>query len=258
MIKRSSPVYQMLEINSKDLIILRDEYQRKQNEARIAKIVADFDERIANEPKVSWRDGHYYVFDGQHTIAARKILNDGKDLPILCKVYFNLTELDESLLFAKQTGVSSKPTAGERMRAWLYGEDKEAILFRDVTESTGLVLELGGVRCKNHLVCISTALHEFRHAGKQLYKEALRIIVEAWDGNPESLCMEIIKGVVGFVKLYYKEYNRRRLVSRLHNVDPREIRKSVKRDFVLAGSKRYIDPIYRIYNGSGSILPLRF
>ena len=54
-------------------------------------------------------------------------MNDGKDLPILCKVYFNLTELDESLLFAKQTGVSSKPTAGERMRAWLYGEDKEAI-----------------------------------------------------------------------------------------------------------------------------------
>ena len=43
------------------------------------------DERIANEPKVSYRGGRYYVFDGQHTIAARKLLNGGKDLPIAAR-----------------------------------------------------------------------------------------------------------------------------------------------------------------------------
>lgn len=50
----------------------------------------DFDAECgytANEPKVSFRNGRYYVTDGQHTIEARILRNGGKDLPILCKVY---------------------------------------------------------------------------------------------------------------------------------------------------------------------------
>lgn len=82
---------------------------------------------VANEPRVSCRNGVYYVFDGQHTIAARKVLNGNVDIPILCKVYNGLTEQDEAFLFATQNGEESKPTPGERMRAWLFGESKEAI-----------------------------------------------------------------------------------------------------------------------------------
>jgi hypothetical protein len=64
-------LYKLMKVSSRDLEI-PDVYQRKLNAGRVAKIVAGFDERIANEPKVSFRDGHYYVFDGQHTIMARK------------------------------------------------------------------------------------------------------------------------------------------------------------------------------------------
>ena len=70
-----------LPINSAELKIPRTTYQRELNEDRVRRIAAEFDERIANEPKVSCRDGRYYVFDGQHTIAARKLLNGGRDLP---------------------------------------------------------------------------------------------------------------------------------------------------------------------------------
>lgn len=61
-------------------------YQRKLNNSRVAGIVASIDARIANEPNVSFRDGKYYIFDGQHTVAARKRMNGGNDLLILCKV----------------------------------------------------------------------------------------------------------------------------------------------------------------------------
>ena len=67
-------LYKLMEVSSRDLEI-PDAYQRKLNTERVAKIVAGFNERIANEPKVSFRDGHYYVFDGQHTIVARKHMN---------------------------------------------------------------------------------------------------------------------------------------------------------------------------------------
>ena len=56
-------------------MILTSPYQREFDERKVKRIVDNFDERIANEPKLSYRDGNYYVFDGQHTIAARKAKN---------------------------------------------------------------------------------------------------------------------------------------------------------------------------------------
>ena len=60
------------------------EYQRKLNIPNVEKMSAEFTELIANPPKVSYRDGHYFVFDGQHTIVTRRAMNGGQDLPIIC------------------------------------------------------------------------------------------------------------------------------------------------------------------------------
>ena len=128
-------------LDSRELTVPRTTYQRTLNEDRVRKIAAEFDERIANEPKVSSRGGRYYVFDGQHTIAARKFLNGGRDLPIRCKVFYGLSERDEALLFAQQTGASASLTAGARFRALVYGGDKEALAFQKVTEAVGLCVD---------------------------------------------------------------------------------------------------------------------
>ena len=44
-------------------------YQRKIDAARVERIVNSFDPRLANEVKVSFRDGKFYVFDGAHTLS---------------------------------------------------------------------------------------------------------------------------------------------------------------------------------------------
>ena len=46
-------LYKLMEVSSRDLEI-PDAYQRKLNTERVAKIVAGFNERIANEPKVTF------------------------------------------------------------------------------------------------------------------------------------------------------------------------------------------------------------
>lgn len=252
-------LYVLKPINSKNLKVLGEDYQRELNEGRVAKIVASFNEMVANEPKVSYRGGKYYVFDGQHTIAARKLLNGNNNLPILCKVYRGLTAQDEAFLFATQNGEESKPTPGERMRAWIFGESKEAIAFRDITESTGLVLELGDIHCKYHLVCINTALNMYKRLGEKMYKDALDIIVDAWDGDVESLKSEIIIAVCRFIWLYHDVYERERLVWRLKAENPKLIRQAIISDFELAGYKRHINQIYKIYNGGGKeVIEKRF
>ena len=74
--------YQEMMINSKFLEVPRGSYQRELNIHRVRKIAAAFDPRLLNPPKVSYRSGRYYVFDGQHTIAVLKLLNGGKDLMV--------------------------------------------------------------------------------------------------------------------------------------------------------------------------------
>lgn len=88
--------YKEMVIDSSKLEVPRNTYQRDQKLRQINDISKDFDERVANEPKVSYRDGRYFVFDGQHTIAARVHRNGGDPLPILCKVYFGMTEKEEA------------------------------------------------------------------------------------------------------------------------------------------------------------------
>ena len=99
-------------VSSALLEIPRNTYQRGLNLERVKRISHSFDERIANEPKVSLRDGHYVVFDGQHVIAARVDKNSGKELPIRCKVYSGLSDKDEASLFANQTGFGVPPSIG--------------------------------------------------------------------------------------------------------------------------------------------------
>ena len=231
-------LYKLMEVSSRDLEI-PDAYQRKLNTERVAKIVAGFNERIANEPKVSFRDGH---------------------LPILCKVYYGMTEADEALLFAMQTGYSAALTPSAKLRANLRGEDKASGEFYAATEEAGLHMgfERGGGT--GRILCINTAFAEFRRAGAELYKEALTILLEAWGGDPDSLRAEVIQGIVHFVELYHGEYDRERLIYSLRAYEPKFIYAAGKAEKELRGVKRYVNLFYRIYNGRRrhEILPMKF
>ena len=74
--------FQEVMVESRLLEVSRNTYQRGLNPERVRRITKEFDERIANEPKVSLRNGHYYIFDGQHIVAARVERNSGESLPV--------------------------------------------------------------------------------------------------------------------------------------------------------------------------------
>lgn len=118
------------------------EYQRVLRTRKVEEISATFSEYVANEPRVSYRDGRYHVFDGQNTIEARIACNGGHDLPILCKVFHGLSKKDEALLFAVQTGISTDLTAGERLRADIVAEDEDACAV-DIKTAEQVAIALG-------------------------------------------------------------------------------------------------------------------
>ena len=252
-------IYEMMEINSANLVV-PEKYQRKLNSSRVDRIVANFDERIANEPKVSYREGKYNMFDGQHTSVARKRMNGGKDLMILCKVYRNLTEDEEALLFARQTGESAPLTPSAKLRARLHGNDEEAVAFVDATERAGLHIGFEQAAGNGRITCISTAFSEFKRVGAEIYTEGLTVMLKAWGGAPESLRAELLRAVVRFVELYHGEYSHNRLVKRLHDTNPTTLYHAGMSDKTLRGKKKFVNLIHRIYNGTikKGALPVKF
>lgn len=243
--------YKMLYIDTKDINIPNHPqgYQRRlEKSKRVAEIVSQFDEHIANEPKVSFRDGHYNCFDGQHTIAARKIINRGQDLMVRCKVYYDLTAEQEAFLFAKQTGVSSKPTPAVTLNAYVMAKDKHAVAFKRAAQRGGLIIEKCSTLGDYRLRCINTAIKIFDKVGTDLFVDGVKIILEAWNGMPLSLRADMLEGVFGFIDIYRGKYSRSLLISQLKKHEPSDILNGGKLDLTQSGKNRFIHQIFKIYN----------
>ena len=210
---------------------------------RVELIARDFNEYIVNEPKVSFRNGRYYVMDGQHTIEGCILLNGGEDRPILCKVYTGLTMEQEALLFA-------------------VGGDAISKAFLAATNRVGLSLNYDSMQLSDYRIsCVGTALKLYDQLGEEIYCEALRHIVEAWEGRPDSFRAAVLRGVMYFVQLYHGQYSAERLVRALSGVHPMELYR-ISRDnpAKLPGWRRYVYPIYTTYNGKcrKDALPMKF
>lgn len=246
--------YKMAYVNSSEIDTTT--YQRKLDKNKVKRIVAEFDERIANEPKLSYRDGRYYVFDGQHTIVARKSLNHDNDVDIVCKVYSDLTENDEALLFAQQTGISSKPTPGITLRAKKIGNDTEALLFIKVNEELNIQPSFSDVRGKYRLKCINTARKEFDKIGAKQYREAMKIIVDAWKGKSASLISEVIVAMCSFVNTYHGEFDRNKFAKKLSHIEPYDIVMAARTIGETGGKKKALKLLLDVYNNENNKDPL--
>ena len=229
-------------IHSSKLIYPREIYQRGVERKRVELIARDFNEYIVNEPKVSFRNGRYYVMDGQHTIEGRILRNGGKDLPILCKVYTGMTVEQEALLFAEQNGHAAPLSAGIKLRAKVVGGDAISKAFLAATNRVGLSLNYDSQQLTDYRIgCVGTAFRLYKQMGEPLYCETMRLIVAAWEGKPDSFRASVLKGMMHFVELYHGEFSEERLLRALRNIHPVDIYRIGQDDPAkLRGWKKYV------------------
>ena len=164
-------------------------------------------------------------------------------------MYSGLTEQEEALLFAQQTGISAPLTAGAKLRAKIHGGDPEAIAFQSATQRAGFGLSFNQSHAKWKVACIATAFNEYRQHGERIYTDALRILAEAWKGDIDSLRSEVLQGVVRFVAMYDHEYDPIRLIRQLKRTSPLTIYRSGQ---AMSGPnyQKYMHQILKTYNGS--------
>jgi hypothetical protein len=223
-------------------------YQRVLEPKRVKRIVAEYHPNLINAVKVSHRDGKYYIFDGQHTVAALKIKQNKEVVSVECKIYEGLTAADEAELFAQQNGISKDVTTIEKIRALYYaGNEKVAALIK-TTESVGFKFKFTGGAATGYILAVAKAYQIFLTSEPYDYIQILKIIKAAWGGEPESLRKEMLGGIYFFSRLYRGEFDAETLSVRLSKVSPEKIIRDGKNNSILRGDARFAKEIFEIYN----------
>lgn len=199
-------------------LIVIDIYQRKTDDKRVDEIIKDFDGDVFNEPKVSFRDGKFYCFNGQHTVAVwRKMFGDE---PILCKVYKGMTWVDECEEFIKQNGHARLPKMTDILRAARIEEREDVMLMISGAEMFGFEVGFDKTKKNNKIVAVA-ALHKASYKlGKEKYIEMLGVIKNAWNGDSDSLSVGIIGAMRQLFMRHYGEFDSGELAKNLSKVRP--------------------------------------
>lgn len=244
-------------INSKQILI-DEEYQRQVDYLRVRKMVANYNPNLVNPIKVSFRNNKYYCFDGQHTLSMLKALNENKDLPVQCKVYYGMQEEDEARLFSEQNGLARAVQSNQKLKSLYVAGDVDVIEFKNAVEEVGIKCDFLNNGCDKKLICYSTAFKIYMKNGKKHLQRILRIIIAAWDGSKDALQKEIITGLDVFVKTYEDEFDENYLVKHLMKTSPIALKREGN-DVLTGGSKKFAIPIFNCYNkGKNNKLAYKF
>ena len=198
-------------------------YQRDLDAKRVDRIVKEFNGDLVNEPKVSYRDGKYWVFNGQHTIAAWRNFYGGEDKAIYCKVYKGMTWLEECDAFVKQNGISKDPTTNEKLRAAYNSKDPAVVDMVNKANLAGYIVDFVKSKTPNRIMATSALYRAYKSIGPDAYLEMLTTIHDAWYGDADATSVQIISGMTTFFKTYGGNFKREELVNSLKRVTPTEI-----------------------------------
>lgn len=221
------PTWTTRVINSSQLKSKQD-YQRPINMGYVREKISIFDPNKVEPVHVSYRDGKYYVMDGQHTILICEGVNGNKPVEMVCIVHKGMTYTDEADWTTEQYEKKHKHTynemtvakyeAGRKLPCELALKVKNVggRLPYDKSAKTGM--KIGAVKKV-------TTLYQKDSDHTIL---AIKCLVEAYKGRENSIPGEIIAGTMEFLRLYHDEILVSRLVEALSKYTPQILTNTAK------------------------------
>lgn len=215
-------------------------YQRIAKDYEIRKILNAWNYDLVNLPKVSYREdtGEYYVFDGQHTLAAwRKHENDAH---IECKVFYGLTYDEEVELFCQQNGQSKSVSKVQKAKGkYNRGDTKERDIIDAAAEAGVLIDYKQNIAGKNVCKAYVNCEKSYEKLGRRKYSEALSVLKQAWDGDPEGLECGFIAGITEIYDVNFGQFEKDVLIKALSKTPPAVFKRNQKLHDGLPMGARY-------------------
>lgn len=179
-------------------------YQRDLDQNRVNKIVNEWKAIRFREPMISYRDGKFYVFDGQHSTASWR--SKYGDKPLYCKVFRGLTWLDEAEAFVEQNNLRKTITTNDRLKALYNMSNPDVVGMVKDAEECGIIVDFKKGKIPYRCVATAALFKAYKTLNREQFKSMLTMIVDLWHGDTDSLSADIICGFYQFYKDYYGKF----------------------------------------------------
>ena len=218
---------------STSLLITGQRYQRPVQEPDVDKLIRKWNPRKLRPLVVSFRDGRYYVIDGQHRLAALRKMNDGRDVFVECLVYDDLTYEQEADLYYELSKADRPLSSAEATKALIESQsDPEVTEINRMIESAGFRWLMENQRAGEHEIgATRTVISVYRLLGREAFARMLSLLELTWHGAPQSLTAMMLSGMALFLKTYEMELDDKAFAQHMEMVEPSAILRRASTDF---------------------------
>ena len=229
-------------------------YQREINMARVRKAVDNFDPNKVDVVHVSFRDGKYYVIDGQHTVSILEMVNQGKPVDVVCAVHVGMTYEDEAKYYAEQYSKKSIQTAQDIAIAEYEAKTPEYINLANAVATVGARMSYDSKHKEGIKISSVKTIQKLYNKDYDNFIDSIKYLSSAYGSYEKKLYTDMISGVMSFLKLYKDNinFNGNRLIEVLSKTDQQAIRDSAKNrlrsDIAMTSPKNWIETIRCLYN----------
>ena len=225
-------------------LVSNQEYQRKLSQRHIDRTVANFDLYQINPIKVSRRNGQNYVINGQHTIEIIAAASGSRDTPVWCMVYDELEYLTEADMFAQQQKYTKTLSPYEIFKANIEADSDNHIMIKNIVEQCGLRLAMS--KSSGGICAVSSLSEIFGKYGYDGLERTIRLVVKTWEGEPNSLTSNMLRGVALIVATFSDSLRDDLFAERIGAVSAREITRTARER--RAGAIGYAETMLLLYN----------
>jgi hypothetical protein len=199
-------------------------YQRDAEAKRVARMAAEFDQRLVGVLEVSKRpDSRFAILDGQHRHAA-VLQVQGADALLVCQVYEGLTEQDEARLFREINARRKALNFWDRWKSRRASGDERVLAIEEVLASHGLQVHPSAV---DGNISATAALEVIvDQIGELWLLDSVVVVLLAAFGRRREAFDSVIMAGLAFVLAAYPpdELDRDRLVRQLSELPVRQLR----------------------------------
>jgi hypothetical protein len=188
--------------------------QRAFKEQHAAEIAAKFDLEALGFPVVSKRGGGYWVVDGQHRVAALRMVGFSENDRIQVECYEGLTEAEEADLFLTRDERKKIGTLDRFRIGVVAGRDEDEDIDR-IVQSLGFRVEHAK---REGSIGAVAALRFAYQLDPEVLRRCVRILGESFDGDPQAFTSELIKGTALVCQRYNGSLDDDKAVTKLATV----------------------------------------